>query len=129
MLTTNLEKIEAIVLMARGYDALTPSTDPDSGSNPTDDMQVDALESDYGATAVQELKDFIDGLREDEQLDLVALTWVGRGTFEAGEFDKAIRQAAQERTLPTSDYLMGIPLLGDYLSQGLAELNQLPEYG
>ena len=113
-------------MMAREYDALVPSTDPDSGSNPIDDGQIDVLESGPGSNIDNELKNFIDGLREDEQLDLVALTWIGRGTYEPADFEEARQTAAAERTAPTSDYLMGIPLLGDYLAQGLAVIDQIP---
>ena len=127
MINISTDTLEAIIMMAREYDALVPSTDPDSGSNPIDDRQIDVLESGQGSNIDNELKNFIDGLREDEQLDLVALTWIGRGTYEPDDFEEAKQTAAAERTVPTSDYLMGIPLLGDYLAQGLAVIDQIPE--
>lgn len=127
MINISTDTLEATIMMAREYDALVPSTDPDSGSNPIDDGQIDVLESGPGSNIDNELKNFIDGLREDEQLDLVALTWIGRGTYEPADFEEAKQTAAAERTIPTSDYLMGIPLLGDYLAQGLAVIDQISE--
>ena len=52
----------------------------------------------------------------------MALTWVGRGTFEPEEFDEAVETARTERTNSTSSYLLGIPLLADYLEEGLEKL-------
>ena len=37
------------------------------------------IETDYGS--LDDLKAFIDSLNDDEQAELVALTWIGRGTF------------------------------------------------
>ena len=70
----------------------------------------------------QELKDAIEGLNEDEQAELVALTWVGRGDFSSEEWDEAVRTARERRSNPTAEYLLGTPLLGDYLEEGLSQL-------
>ncbi len=70
----------------------------------------------------QEIKDTIEGLNEDEQTELVALTWIGRGDFTAQEWAEAVRTARQRHTNPTADYLLGTPLLGDYLEEGLSQL-------
>ena len=69
-----------------------------------------------------EVADFIAGLNEDEQADLVALVWIGRGTYSAEEFEEAVETAKAERTNPTEVYLLGIPLLADYLEAGLEKL-------
>lgn len=68
------------------------------------------------------LRDFISGLNEDEKANLVALTWVGRGSFEAEEFDQARAQAYAEATAPTEVYLSGIPALAEHLESGLDAL-------
>ena len=65
-----------------------------------------------------ELRAFIDGLNEDEQAELVALTWIGRGSFDASEWDEALLTARQEKVSPTEDYLLGIPHLADHLENG-----------
>ena len=66
-----------------------------------------------------ELKSFIAGCNVDERASLVALAWVGRGTYEASEFAEARSTALQQSVTPTEDYLLGIPLLADYLEEGL----------
>jgi hypothetical protein len=48
--------------------------------------------------------------------------WIGRGTYEAYELDEAKETAEAEATNPTEDYLLGIPLLADYLEEGLTKL-------
>jgi hypothetical protein len=58
----------------------------------------------------------------DEQVNLVALAWIGRGTFAPEELDEAVETARSERVSATSKYLMGIPLLADYLEEGLEKL-------
>ena len=53
--------------------------------------------------------------------------WIGRDTFTAEDLDEAIETARKERTSPTEDYLLGIPLLSDYLTAGLEALGYDPE--
>lgn len=65
-----------------------------------------------------ELRAFIKGLNEDEQIALVALTWVGRGSFDANEFSDALMMARQEAVAPTDDYLLGLPHFADHLEAG-----------
>jgi hypothetical protein len=69
-----------------------------------------------------ELRAFIERLSDEEQTSLVALMWIGRGSFEPEELQEAIRTAAQEATTPTADYLLGTPHLSDHLENGLDAL-------
>ena len=62
---------------------------------------------------------FIDALNEDEKAHLVALAWVGRGAFEPEDYADAVATAFREATIPTADYLMGMPHLAENLEQGL----------
>ena len=82
-----------------------------------------ALLDDYGEDApYSELKDAIGSLNEDEQIDLVTLTWIGRGDFGGKEWQAAREAAISARSDHTAAYLLGIPLLGDYLEEGLSQL-------
>ncbi|OAN72005.1 hypothetical protein A8B83_09700 [Rhodobacteraceae bacterium EhC02] len=69
-----------------------------------------------------ELRAFIDRLSDEEQTSLVALMWIGRGSFEPEELQEAIRTATREATTPTADYLLGTPHLSDHLENGLDAL-------
>lgn len=69
-----------------------------------------------------ELRAFIDNLTEEEAVSLVALMWVGRGTFDPDELSEAIRTAREEADHPAADYLLGSPHLSDHLENGLDAL-------
>lgn len=80
-----------------------------------------------GAGQARELRAFISALNEDEQAALTAVMWIGRETFEPEELAEAIATAKAEATAPTEDYLLGIPLLADYLEDGLIALGIDPD--
>ncbi|MBI3513186.1 MAG: DUF3775 domain-containing protein [Proteobacteria bacterium] len=96
--------------------------DADSGSNPADDAAVAILEDTPDNPLVEELTDALDGLNVDERAELLALMWVGRGDFSRGEWRDAMHLAHQRLNERETRYLVGTPLLGDYLAEGLADL-------
>ena len=60
---------------------------------------------------------------QDEGLWTVAAPRVVSSAMkDVKELAEAIATAKQEATTPTEDYLLGIPLLADYLEDGLAKL-------
>jgi len=63
-------------------------------------------------------------MNEDEQAELIALTWLGRGDYLIVEWAQAIADAQNRRSVPSSEYLLGIPLLPDFLEEGLAAMGQ-----
>jgi Protein of unknown function (DUF3775) len=72
-----------------------------------------------GTAADREISAFIAGLNDDEKAHLVALAWVGRGAFDAEGYDDAVRTAIEEATVPTDQYLLGMPHLAENLEAGL----------
>jgi hypothetical protein len=84
-------------------------------------VRVIFLAREYGPES-HALHDYISGLNEDEQIDLVALMWIGRESFDAEEFAEARDTARLEKTAPTEDYLSGIPELPNFLEDGLEAL-------
>ncbi len=78
-LTISPEKVCFIIIKAREFDAKDEVTEPDPGSNPSDDKDVSVLEDHGDDPVVEELTSLINSLSEDEQIDLVALAWLGRG--------------------------------------------------
>lgn len=74
-----------------------------------------------------ELDGFIEAMNEDERAELVALMWIGRGAFDADDWDEALRTAYGQATTPTADYLRGTPHLADHLQAGLDALGIDPE--
>lgn len=119
-----LDKVCELILRAREIDVKEGLTDPDSGSNPIDDGSTDVLTSAPGDSTEEQVREFLAGLNDDERHDLIAITWIGRGDFEAEEWAEARREARERETLSTADYLLGIPNLGDLLDEGLAALGR-----
>jgi Protein of unknown function (DUF3775) len=119
-LTLSPETAFFIIVKAREFDEQVAPTDPDSGSNPADDREVDVLEEDAEDPVEQELEAALSSLNIDEQLDLLALTWLGRSDFPS--FAQARKAAEDVRDKHIPSYLMGTPKLGDYVEEGLAQL-------
>jgi hypothetical protein len=119
-----LDKVCELILRAREVDMKEGMTDPDSGSNPIDDGSTDVLTSAPGDSIEEQIREFIAGLNDDERHDLVAITWIGRGDFEAEDWSEALRTAREREQGSTADYLLGIPNVGDLLDEGLAALGR-----
>jgi hypothetical protein len=122
VLTISPEKVCFIIVKAREFDVKDVVTDPDSGSNPTDDREAAVLEDHEDDPVVEELTGFIGALTEDEQVDLVALAWLGRDDYAASDWDSVREEAASAHNERTASYLLGMPLLGDFLEEGLSML-------
>ncbi|HYD87486.1 MAG TPA: DUF3775 domain-containing protein [Vitreimonas sp.] len=116
------ETLAFIVLKARAFDALIASDDPTDGSNDADDRFVDALEDEADNPAQRELRSAIVSLNSDGRAQLVALAWLGRGDYEASDWREAVAAARERAEGSTARYLMGIPLLGDYIEEGADKL-------
>ncbi|MEL6585263.1 MAG: DUF3775 domain-containing protein [Pseudomonadota bacterium] len=69
-----------------------------------------------------ELRGFLESLDEDEEAGLIAIMWIGRGTYEPAEYAEAVATARAEANTPTADYLIGTPNFVDHLETGLEAL-------
>jgi Protein of unknown function (DUF3775) len=118
-LTISPEKVAFLIEKAREFDVKEMGSDPDSGSNGADDEMTDVLEDNGRDPVQQELTGFIGALTEDEQIDLVALMRLGRGDGTLDDWKELRREAAEGRDGPTASYLLGEPMLGDLLAEGL----------
>ena len=121
-LTISPEKVCFVIVKAREFDVKDAVTEPDPGSNPTDDKETAVLEDHEDDPVVEELTGFIDALTEDEQVDLVALAWLGREDYTASDWEAVREEAAAAHNDRTASYLLGMPLLGDFLEEGLSLL-------
>lgn len=116
------EKVCFVAIKAREFDVKDLVTEPDPGSNPTDDKMVAVLEDHEDDPVLEELTSFIAAMSEDEQIDLVALAWLGRGDYTADDWGSVREEAARAHNDKTALYLLGTPLLSDYLEEGLGLL-------
>ena len=123
MLTIPLEKLAFIVEKAREYDAQVPvDRDYEEGSDAVDDDDREVLLDTPDNPTAQELRDAIDGLNVDEREELLALMWLGRGDYDAGSWPEVLQQARDALSSTETEYLLGTPLLGDYLEEGVEAL-------
>ena len=118
-LAISAEKVGFLIEKTREFDVKEGVTDPDSGSNGADDNMIDVLEDDGGDPVVGEITGFINAMTEDEKIDLVALMRLGRGDGKIEEWDDLRREAAEAGHRQTASYLLGEPLISDYLAEGL----------
>lgn len=119
-LAISLEKVCYIAAKAREFDVKDVVTDPGDSSNATDDAMRSVLEDHKDDPVAQEISAAIFGMSEDEQIDLVTLVWLGRGDGTIGDWPELRAEAARAHNKRTAAYLLGIPLLPDYLDEGLA---------
>ena len=118
-LEISTDKIGFVIQKAREMAAKVAAWDDSA----TSDHDAESILEDFSDDATQaELKEFIRDLNEDEQVNLVALAWIGRGSFSVEELGEALATARSERVNRTEDYLLGMPLLPDYLEEGLDRL-------
>lgn len=134
MIPINEDKIEFIVSIAREYregslamvnEELSKTQNSDSYTEHSLAGIVEECKPEEHAQdgAYNELKGAIDTLNEEERLGLVALMWIGRGTFSADEFERAMREARSSDNHHTAEYLIDTPLLPDYLEEGLIQVS------
>ncbi len=121
-LSISPETVCFIILKAREFDVQDQVTDPDSSSNASDDGGLSILEAHRDNPVVEELVSVIAALDEDEEIDLVALAWLGRDDYTAADWPQVRADAAAAHNRKTASYLLGMPLLGDYLEEGLTML-------
>ena len=114
-----IAKVCFIIMKAREFDVKDAVTEPDPGSNPSDDKMATVLEDHTDDPVVEELTSLINSLNEDEQIDLVALAWLGRDDYTADDWPSVRQEAGRAHNEKTANYLLGMPLLGDYLEEGL----------
>ncbi|MGD9501760.1 MAG: DUF3775 domain-containing protein [Methyloceanibacter sp.] len=112
-------KVGFVIVKAREVAAKVAAWD-DSATSDHDAESI--LESFADDATEDELMSFIRDLNEDEQASLVALAWIGRGSFGPEELEEALATARAERTNRTDEYLLGMPLLPDYLEEALDRL-------
>jgi hypothetical protein len=121
-LPIGLDVVVGIIDAARAVEELEEDEVNEDGQDPEtpEDSDPEALED--------TLRGLIEDLNEDEQAALVALTWVGRGDREASEWEEAVALARERSSEgPVADYLLGMAMLGDLLSEGLAAFGIIAE--
>ncbi len=122
MLNISPEKVCYIIIKAREFDVKVEPVEPDPDSNPADSGAREIFSDYRNDPTCEELWTALEVLNNDEMVNLLALAWLGRGDYTKDEWADAVAQAWQTRNERAVPYLIGIPLLGDFLEEGLSQL-------
>ena len=118
------EKVCSIISMARQLDVKVEPGDSDEDSDEAGEDPGSILEDRADDPVRDELVSFIHDLNVDEQVDLVALMWLGRGDSDLDGWNDLRAQAADAHNNRTASYLLGAPLLADYLEDALSQFGR-----
>ena len=124
-LLTPLETLCRLILRSRELEAQVPAVDPDEDPEDVDDLDdegdqaLSTLEDELNTAVEEEVQALLDDLADDQLTETLALAWVGRGTYDASEWDDAFSEAAELSGDERIDELMDMPLLASYLDAGL----------
>lgn len=127
MLQINPEIVYRIAELAREFQAQEAVVFPHEAGDEGDDWAMQVLAQHADDATYQELVSTISSLEVGQQASLVALMWLGRGSFEPGEWAEVLAEAHERWTPRTADYLVSTPLLADYLEEGLALFGYSPD--
>ncbi len=114
----------SLATVARIVDVLravqvTEETDPDSLAD--EDAEERVPPEDADEIDDTEAAEMVDALNADEQAALIALAWIGRGDYDAEDWEEAITLAAKRNEEgDAGEYLLGMDLVGDLITEGLA---------
>ena len=125
-LLTPLDTICRLILRARELEAQVPAEDPDEDPEDVDDLDdegdqaLSVLADELNDGVEEEVQALLDDLADDQLTELLALAWVGRGTYDQTEWDEAFGEAGELNAEERIDELLDMPLLASHLDAGLA---------
>lgn len=122
MLGIDPEKVCYVIVKAREFDVKEEPVEDDLGSSAVDDGMREILVDYADDPTYEELMSFLEALNQEELINLLALTWIGRGDFTKDDWEDALAEAEDVVDKKAPAYLIGIPLLSDYLELALSEL-------
>lgn len=120
MLNISPETVCNIIQRARQFHVKEDVVIDEVPDSPADDWALQTLADHSGNLSFQEVTLLINDLEPDQQATLVALMWLGRGDYDMDSWKSALQDATKDLTDDTAAYLMGHPLLADYLQEGLS---------
>jgi hypothetical protein len=120
-LTVPLETICRLIVRARELEAQVPAIETDDEEDPSDsDDPFAVLEDEANSSVEEEITGLLEDLAEDEVAEVLALALIGRGTYDASEWDDAIEEAGDGTAADAISQIREMPMLAAYLEAGLA---------
>jgi len=114
--------VHMLILKARAVMVKEGIVTPETGGNPIDDELPGTLQDDPEDLTREELVEELEGLDAEQQAELVALMWLGRGDAEPQEWENLLKLADERHETSTGSYLLDHPLVADYWAEGLDKL-------
>ena len=120
-LSVSLEVVCRLIVRARELEAQVPGIQTDEDEDPQDtDDGLSVIEDEADEVVSAEMIALMDDLGDDQIAEILALAWVGRGTYDVSEWDEALEEANDSGGESPADQLMEMPMLAAYLDAGLA---------
>jgi len=121
-LSVSLETICRIIVRARELEAQVPSNDPDETEEEAADAddEFSVLVDEDNQAIEAEITSVLEDLADDQIAEVLALAWVGRGTYDATEWSDALEAANDPDAEDPTDQLLEMPMLAACLDAGLA---------
>ncbi len=119
MLDVNPETVCHLITLARDFQTQDVQDIDEKGIELDENMLSNASDNEEHDYTQLEIKSRIEELEPDQQVNLTALMWLGRGDFSVDEWDKALEEAGDSWNERSAEYLIGTPLVADYLEEGL----------
>ncbi|MBY4674981.1 DUF3775 domain-containing protein [Marinobacterium arenosum] len=122
MLNLNSETVCLLIEKAREFHAKEEVVIPEEPDSPAEDWARQTLADHSSDLTYQEVKSLIDDLEPDQQLELVALMWLGRGDYELSDWQSILKDAEDSHSEYIAEYLLAKPLLASYLDEALNQM-------
>jgi len=118
-LNLNPDTVCFLIAKAKEFHAKEAVVIPEEPFSASDDWALQVLADHADDLDYQEFCSTVEDLEPDQLLELVALMWLGRGDYDAEQWDEACSAAQDRKTQRTAEYLISTPLVADYLEEGL----------
>lgn len=122
LLEVPLRTVCFIILKARQYCQTDFEIGSDGAFNASDGITGSMIEEKVEDAVEEELLSIIADLDEDQQIDLVALAWLGRGDADVSGWRSLRGEARRLHNSATGRYLLSDPLIAHHLEAGLGLL-------
>ncbi len=120
-LSVSLETVCRLIVRAREIEAQVPAIETEEDADPQDtDDPMSVIEDEANEASEAELLAALEDLGEDQVAEVLALAWVGRGTYDASEWEEALEEASDRDAESPIDQLLDMQMLAGYLDAGLA---------
>jgi len=121
MLTVNPETICFLIGKAREFQAKEDVVIPETPESPSDDWALQVLADHIEDLTLQEVRATVDDLDPDQQAEIVALMWLGRGDYDLEEWDMAVADSLDFVQSNPTEYLFSHPFVADYLEEAILQ--------